>query len=82
MADKEHRVYAGKCTCGKCLQMRISTESDDEAQVWIVYGFCTKCKVVYAMGIYMEQPIDGVDYSIDYNKVVEASKKDPFGDKK
>lgn len=69
----ETQQYAGKCKCGKALDMRIVDNKEEEPQFWIIYGFCKKCEIVYFQGLFVqdEEPIQDRDFIVDYDKVID-----------
>jgi len=75
----EMQIYNGKCKCGKCLDMRITPvrkkETNPKSKIisWLIYGFCKKCELVIMQGLFTqeEEPVQDVDFIIDYNKVIE-----------
>lgn len=72
---KELKVIAGKDTCGKNLDMRITDCKDDKGEpvAWIVYGICKKCNLVLISDLFIqeEEPVQGVDFVVDYDKAVK-----------
>lgn len=68
----EIRLLPGKHCCDKEFDMRIIDAKDDNGKsaAWIVYGFCKRCKVVMVSNMFLqeEQPQQGIDFVIDYDK--------------
>lgn len=66
----EIQILSGKCTCGKRLEERIfPPQEKDEQKIWLIYGVCKKCKMVYMQTIFTEEePKENRDFIIDYEK--------------
>ena len=78
----EIQMYAGRCSCGKKLDMRITNSNEGEKtkrpiKFWMIHGFCRKCKIVFMQGLFPqeEEPVENRDYIIEWNKKVKPSKK-------
>ena len=75
---KKMQILSGRHICNREMDMRIVDVKEDENSKnneilsWIIYGICKKCKVVVMLYLFMQsdEPINGIDYTIDYNKVV------------
>ncbi len=79
----ETQVYAGRCSCGRELEMRIvdvrEIKDDPKSKIiaWIIYGFCKKCNVVHFEGLFTqeEQPVLDRDYIIDFKIQIDDGKE-------
>jgi hypothetical protein len=72
----EIHIIPGKHTCGRIMDMRIIDDKKDRP-FWIIYGICKKCEMVIVSNIFTDvEPIQGVDYIIDYTKICEKVIKD------
>jgi hypothetical protein len=68
-------IVAGKHTCGREMDMRMIDDKTGRP-FWILYGICKKCEVVLVSNIFMDkEPIQDVDYIIDYNLISEEGTK-------
>ena len=64
----------GKCKCGNSLDMRITEEAEEAIRIWIIFGSCHKCKIVYVCAMFNQhdKPVQDRDFMIDCNKVAEG----------
>lgn len=69
----EMSIVPGKCLCGKKLEHRIN--QTDNKKHWLISGTCHKCKIVFAINVFSrsEEPIEDLDYMIDFTQKVEVS---------
>ena len=77
----EIKQYAGKCKCGKELEIRIvdkedkvfTFKKDNIPQFWIIYGFCKKCNMIYMQGVFVqdEKPVEDRDFMIDWDRCIK-----------
>ena len=88
MKPKETRIVAGKHKCGREMDMRIDNVKEDredknsKVKAWLIYGFCKKCDMFLLSNMFMqeEEPIQDVDYTIDYDLIAVEHKGDVFED--
>jgi len=75
----EIQYYAGLCKCNRKLDTRMvdarEKEKDQKSKVvaWIIYGFCKRCKVVYAQGLFVQEdrPVENRDFIMKWGERVK-----------
>ena len=69
----EIKIIPGKhIKCKKQLDMRILEDKKDVTPFWIIYGICKKCDIIIVSNLFFDkEPIQNVDYIIDYTKESE-----------
>ena len=67
-------IIAGKCTCGRKLDIRMTSPEDMKIkQLWTINGHCKKCNTVYLQAIYEYEPRKNIDYLIELESTVEVT---------
>ena len=81
---KEIQIISGKHHCGKMLDLRIIDEKDEKEGIftWIIYGICDPCKEIILEAIFKqeEEPLDGLDFIINYNKRAKGLGREELDD--
>ncbi len=75
------KILAGKCKCERELhfrQVQVREDEDDKTSeifCWLVWGMCESCENLWMQMMFKEKvaPTQGIDFEIDWNKIVEGS---------